>query len=135
LPWQAVVVLYRSRWQIELLFKLWKSHNGLARCRPGAAALERLAVFYAKLLGVLLQHWLVLATAWQTPQRSLLRAARRLRDWLLLVLLVLDEAVQLAQVLERLRQELQHLARVRNRQQHPSHAQLLNEPELLDWLP
>ncbi len=27
LTWKEVVVLYRLRWQIELLFKLWKSHN------------------------------------------------------------------------------------------------------------
>jgi hypothetical protein len=26
LTWKAVIVLYRARWQIELLFKLWKSH-------------------------------------------------------------------------------------------------------------
>ena len=30
LTWKEVVVLYRARWQIELLFKLWKSHNHLA---------------------------------------------------------------------------------------------------------
>ena len=30
LTWEAVVVLYRARWQIELMFKLWKSHNRLA---------------------------------------------------------------------------------------------------------
>jgi Transposase DDE domain len=135
LGWQAVVALYRARWQIELLFKLWKSHNGLARCRAGAPALERLAVFYAKLLGVLLQHWLLLATAWQVPQRSLLRAARRLREGLLLVLLALDDGGQLAQVLARLRQELQRLARVKARKRNPSHAQLLDQPESLDWLP
>lgn len=135
LSWRAVVVLYRARWQIELLFKLWKSHNGLARSRAGAAPLERLAVFYAQLLGVLLQHWLLLATAWQMPQRSRLCAARRLRAWLLLVLLVLDDAVQLAQVLVRLQQELQRLARVKARKTNPSHAQLLNEPELLEWIP
>jgi DDE family transposase len=135
LTWQAVVVLYRARWQIELLFKLWKSHNGLARSRAGATALERLAEFYAKLLGVLLQHWLLLATAWQVPQRSLMRAAQRLRDWLLVLLLELDDAVALAHLLVRLQQELQRLARVKKRQRHPSHAQLLDEPELLDWLP
>jgi Transposase DDE domain len=135
LSWRAVVVLYRARWQVELLFKLWKSHNGLARCRAGAAAPERLAVFYAKLLGVLLQHWLLLATAWQVPQRSLLGAARRLREWLLLVLLGLDDGAQLAQVLARLQQQLRRLARVKARKRNPSHAQLLNQPELLDWLP
>lgn len=135
LSWQAVVVLYRARWQIELLFKLWKSHNGLARCRPGALPLERLAVFYAKLLGVLLQHWLLLAVAWQVPQRSFFRAARHLRDWLLLVLLALDSVAELAAVLAQLQQRLERLARVQSRKQKPSHPQLLNDPELLEWIP
>jgi IS4 transposase len=45
LSWQALVVLYRARWQIELLFKLCKSHTGLARLRSRAASLECLAIF------------------------------------------------------------------------------------------
>ena len=126
LTWRAVVVLYRARWQIELLFKLWKSHNGLARCRAEASALERLAVFYAKLLGVLVQHWLLLATAWQRPGRSLAKAARLLR--------ALDDAAALAAVLRRLQRLIEKLAHVKARQKDPSHAQLLDDPELLDWL-
>lgn len=135
LTWRAVVVLYRARWQVELLFKLWKSDNGLARCRAGAAPPERLALFYAKLLAVVVQHWLRLATAWPVPDRSLRRAARRLRDWLVLVLRVLDDPGPLAQLLEQLAQEVARLARVKARTDNPSHAQLLNEPELLTWLP
>jgi Transposase DDE domain len=134
LTWQAVVVLYRARWQIELLFKLWKSHNGLARCRAGAPALEQLAVFYAKLLGVLLQHWLLLATAWLGRRRSLLKGARLLRDELKPLLLALNDGVQVEKELVRLRQLLQKLAQVKVRQKDPSHAQLLDAPELLDWL-
>ena len=134
LPWKAVVVLYRARWQIELLFKLWKSHNGLNRLRLGAAALEPLAVLYAKLLGVLLQHWLLLALVWHIPQRSLLRAARQLREWWKVLLWVLDDPTQLQGILQRLQRQLQRLARVKDRAGNPSHAQLLEEPELLDWL-
>jgi Transposase DDE domain len=134
LSWRAVVVLYRARWQIELLFKLWKSHNGLTRARAGATALERLAVFYAKLLGVVLQHWLLLATAWLSQRRSLLRGARVLRDELKGLLLALDDAAALAAGLRRLQQLLQRLAQVQARKKDPSHAQLLDDPELLDWL-
>lgn len=133
LTWKAVVVLYRARWQIELLFKLWKSHNGLARSRAGASALECLAVFYAKLLGVLLQHWLLLATAWQLQERSLRQAARVLREKLKPLLLALADATQLEQALRRLQQLLKDLAQVKDRHKDPSHAQLLENPELLDW--
>jgi hypothetical protein len=58
-----------------------------------------------------------------------------LRDWLLRVLVALEDQAQVVQVLERLRQEVQGRTRVQNRQQNPSHAQLLNEPELLNWVP
>ena len=37
LTWKEVVVLYRARWQIELLFKLWKSHNRLAQQEMNAS--------------------------------------------------------------------------------------------------
>jgi hypothetical protein len=134
LTWQAVVVLYRARWQIELLFKLWKSHNGLARGRAGAPALERLAVFYAKLLGVLLQHWVLLATAWRSPRPSLRKAARLLREWLKGLLLALEDRVAVEKTLVQLQAILERLAQVRDRKGDPSHAQLLNNPELLDWL-
>ena len=135
LTWKAVVVLYRARWQIELLFKLWKSHNGLARVRVRASALQPLAVFYAKLLGVLWQHWLLLALVWHLPQRSLLRAAQRLREWLKVLEWVLDDRPQLERLLQRLQRRMERLAGVKKRRNNPSHAQLLEEPELLDWLP
>ena len=134
LTWKAVVVLYRARWQIELLFKLWKAHNGLGRLRVGACALPVLAVFYAKLLGVLLQQWLLLALVWHMPQRSLLRAAQHLREWLTVVLWVLDDSPCLEKTLRRLQRLLQQLSGVKKRRKHPSHAQLLEDPELLDWI-
>src|SRR5262249_26316988 len=49
LTWQTVVVPYRARWQIELMFKIWKSHNGLVAHRPKASPQEQLAMVYAKL--------------------------------------------------------------------------------------
>lgn len=134
LSWQGVVVLYRARWQVELLIKLWKSHNGLARCRAGAKPLERLAVFYAKLLGVVLQHWLLLAVAWQIPGRSLMKAARQLREWMLVVLQDLGDAAWVERVLGRLQQVLECVGRVKRRRRNANHAELLNEPELLDWI-
>jgi hypothetical protein len=134
LTWQTVVVLYRARWQVELLFKLWKSHNGLARYRASAGPLERLAVIYAKLLAVLLQHWLLLATAWAVRGRSLRKAARLLQEQVKALLLALSDAARLQQAFAELQRLLQELAHVQDRKDNPSHAQLLDDPELLDWL-
>jgi Transposase DDE domain len=134
LTWKAVVVLYRARWQVELLFKLWKSHNQLAKHRAGATASEVLAVFYAKLLGVLLQHWILVATAWQVAGRSLARAARALAEVVKGILLARGDSAALEAALRRLREVIEKFGGTTNRKQEPSHAQLIDDAELLDWL-
>jgi len=133
LTWKEAVVLYRARWQIELLFKLWKSHNQLARHRPGATALEAMAVLWAKLIGVMLQHWLLLLAAWTDDRRSLLKAARALRDWIATLIGVLDDANQLLDTVSKLQTHLAHVAKIQSRKKQPSHFQLLRNPELLNW--
>jgi len=134
LTWKAVVVLYRARWQIELLFKLWKSHNGLAKHRAQAPALEVLAVFYAKLLGIVLQHWILVATAWSSQRRSLSKAAHALADVIKEILLALRNSAALEAALLRLREVIEKLGGTTDRLKDPSHAQLLEDPDLLDWL-
>jgi hypothetical protein len=55
--------LYRLRWQIELIFKLWKSYAHLDVVGPWR--LERvLCQFYARLLALLLFHWLAMSQRW-----------------------------------------------------------------------
>src|SRR5205807_10205668 len=66
---QEAGVLARVRWQIELLFKLWKRDRRLARwhnTQPAAVLCE----VYAKLVGVLVQHWLLLVSGWTVPRTA-----------------------------------------------------------------
>ena len=134
LTWKAVVVLYRARWQIELLFRVWKSHNRLAKHREGARALEVMAVFYAKLLGVVLQHWMMVASAWRIEGRSLVKTTRALADVVKQILLALGDGDALEATLLQLRDVAQKLGGTTNRCKEPSHAQLIEDPELLDWV-
>lgn len=134
LGWKAVVVLYRARWQIELLFKLWKSHNRLERGRAGASALEFLAVFYAKLLGVVLQHWILVATAWHIAARSLMKAASLLAEEIREMMEALGDLDRLEVVMRRLQRLIENHGTTTNRNKNPSHAQLMADPDLLDWL-
>jgi hypothetical protein len=132
LTWKAIVVLYRVRWQIEVLFKVWKSHNGLATHRPGASAEESLALVYAKLIGAVVQHWILVSATWNRGCRSLMKAAATLREWITNLAEALDDLVRLVQVLTRLAATLQGDC-VERRRKRPSLFQLLEDPELLDW--
>ena len=136
LTWEAVVVLYRARWQIELMFKLWKSRNRLATHRAGAAAEEQLAVVYVKLIAVLVQHWILLTATWCECRRSLMKAAAIIADWVTLLIDALDDLDRLIAVLSRMKDVLLKAgARVQNRNIHPSLSQLLQNPILLDYVP
>jgi hypothetical protein len=135
LTWKEVVVLYRARWQIELLFKLWKSHNRLADHRAGATPLEIMAVLWAKMLGALLQHWLLLLTSWPDNRRSLRKAARVLRDWITTLIDAVDDHAQLLRAVTKIQAHIAHTAGVQCRRKSPSHFQLIQNPELLNWNP
>jgi hypothetical protein len=71
-----VVVLARLRWQIELLFKVWKSDVGLGRSN-GRKPYRVLCEVYAKLIAAVVQHWLVLAGGWPVAKRRSYRKAAK----------------------------------------------------------
>jgi hypothetical protein len=68
------LVLARTRWQLELLFKLWKDHARLDES-TSANPWRILCELYAKLLGQLIQHWLCLLGGWRQPDHSWRKAA------------------------------------------------------------
>jgi hypothetical protein len=74
-----MVVLARCRWQIELLFKVWKSDGGLDKSRS-QKPWRVLCEVYAKLIGLVVQHWVCVAGCWQVPAKSLRKAAQPVRE-------------------------------------------------------
>ncbi len=133
LTWKGVVVLYRARWQIELMFKLWKSHNHLAASRGAWTAVERMAMFWAKLVVVILQHWLLLTSAWSDVRRSHWKAAGEVRRWVAALIRVIDDADPLVALLKDMARAIEGIANKKLRKKSPSLFQLLENPELLDW--
>jgi hypothetical protein len=123
---QQITAVYRVRWQVELVFKLWKSqacldgvgYYGLARV---------LCQFYARLLGLILFHWSV------APRRSTLsgeislpkafalfqRFASRFMD------IMRRHGRGLAHLLNRIDDDFQRFALKTNRRKSPSTLQLL----------
>lgn len=72
------IVVAGARWQIELLFKLWKSHGQLDQSRSSIPH-KILCELYAKLIAVVIQHWFCLVCLWSLPDRSLVKAAQTIR--------------------------------------------------------
>lgn len=72
---QEALVLLRERWQMEMLYKLWKQYGRIDEWQT-TNQWRILCELYAKLIGLLLQHWLIILFAWQDEQRSLVKLAR-----------------------------------------------------------
>ncbi|MHA1951824.1 MAG: IS4 family transposase [Candidatus Thorarchaeota archaeon] len=71
-------VLLRARWQIELIFKLWKSHGHIDEWRS-EKPWRIMCEVYAKLLAMIIQHWILLACSWEYANRSLFKAAKTIQ--------------------------------------------------------
>jgi len=120
------LVLARVRWQIEQLFKLWKSHGQLDTSRS-ANPWRILCETYAKLLALIVQHWVLLTSCWGYPDRSLMKAAKTVRQHALVLALALSHLPSLCLALERLQRCLRCGCRINKRQADPATFQLLLE--------
>ncbi|HET8626163.1 MAG TPA: transposase, partial [Thermomicrobiales bacterium] len=96
---REALVLARARWQIELLFRLWKSHQRVDEWRS-ANPWRILTEVYAKLLAVIVQHWLLLVGGWHVPDRSMVKAAQAIQGQALHLAAVFDEYPRLCQALQ-----------------------------------
>ena len=125
----AIHTIYRVRWQVELLFKLWKSHAHLATHRS-ADPVRQMIELFARLLGVLLQHWVVVTTGWQYARLSVVKAARLVREFVPVLLSVWRDRVALAMALEGLSRRIA-LCRLTTRRKYPGTYQTLESQENL----
>jgi hypothetical protein len=127
-------VLLRARWQVELLFKLWKSHGGLSFSH-GRRAARVLCEVYAKLIGLVVQHWIILGSAGSSLAWSWVKAARRVRQRAVELAQALGALAALVAVLARLNQRIQRRCRLATRQQPPTTYQQLADSTASDFLP
>lgn len=118
------VVLARARWQIELLFKVWKQHGHIDEARS-ADPWRLLAEVYAKLIAMVIQHWTLLLGCWHRPDRSLVHAATVVRRFGLTLALALPHLPTLRQVLTTLGATLATTGSVQRRRTRPALAHLL----------
>ena len=118
------LVLMRMRWQIELLFKLWKRRGQVDTWRTKNPA-RILCEVYAKLIGLVFQQWILAASNWADPERSLVKAAQFVATAAAELASAMRCPAQVECVLTSLTQVIQRLARMQKRQNPPTTAQRL----------
>ena len=121
---QEALVLLQERWQMEMLYKLWKQYGRIDEWRT-VNQWRILCELYAKLIGLLLQHWLVILFAWRDEQRSLVKLAQVVRDTASSLMEALAGIRSLRSALRTIQRRMGAGTQMNKRRKHPNSAQLL----------
>lgn len=127
---EEALVLLRERWQIEWLFKRWKQYGHIDEWRT-ANCWRVLCELYAKLIGMVLQHWLIVLFAWHNAQRSMVKLAQVVRDTAWTLMEALAGQRDCATALRLIAQRMRAGCSMNTRRKHPNAAQLLKDG--LNW--
>jgi len=125
------VILHRARWQVELLFKRWKS-QGLVAELSGSTEVRQMVRVWSRLIAALVQHWLVVATAWGDPTKSLWKVCKAIRPFVGRIAAGLHQIDELIRALEDLCKAIAKTCR-RNKRTKPGTFEMLNDIDLLDF--
>jgi hypothetical protein len=128
---QETTVLYRARWQVELLFKRWKS-QGLVAQLSGSTVIRQMVRVWSRLLAVVVQHWLTVGSVWGDPTKSLHKVYEAVRGFVGRLAAALDCTTELDRVLADMRQTFAKTCR-RNKRSKAGTFELLNDVRLLDF--
>lgn len=118
---EHMLQLYGLRWQIELIFKLWKSYARLDQVRHWGVIRLR-CQFYARLIGLILFHWLTAPfRVSMLGELSLPKALRLLQRYALRLLKAIPSAgFDFAALINQLSEDFLRFALREPRQKSPS---------------
>lgn len=121
---EEALVVGRVRWQVEILFRMWKSHMCVDKWRS-ENPWRILSETYAKFIALTILHWVLLLEWGRHFDLSLIKAAQAVQKVALSLGLALFEQGNFEQPLRRLLRALQVACRQNKRRTKPATFQLL----------
>jgi len=121
---EEAAAVTRMRWQIELVFKLWKSHGGIDEWNSRSPA-KVLCTVYGKLLAMVVEHWTIVTGCWSRPDRSPAKAARMIGKFALSLAMAIGCLKRLREVLRHAKQVLETACRMEKRKSRNAHEMIL----------
>ncbi len=128
---KEAAVLYRARWQVELLFKRWKS-QGLVAELSGSTVVRQMVRVWSRLVAAVVQHWLTVGSVWRDPTRSLHKVYEAVRAFIGRLAAALDCITELERLFTDMSQTFAKTCR-RDKRSKAGTFELLNDVGLLDF--
>ena len=130
---QEAIVLYRARWQIELLFKRWKSLCLIDEL-DGRNDVVTMVRFWARLCAAIVQHWLTVSAAWSGALHlSFTKVAELVRQFADDLAIAISSDADVELILKRFCKTARSGCRRNRRRKKPGTIELLRNPDLLDY--
>lgn len=123
LSFEEVFLVYRVRWQIELLFKAWKSYFKLNSWRS-QNKWRILCELYAKLIGVIISQWLF-TLMYNIPERSFFKATSVIRHYAIFIAFSISDLELLSKAISRMNACFSKACRTNSRSKKPATYQTL----------
>lgn len=132
LSFHEVLIMMISRWQIELLFKLWKSYCQIDKSRS-KKPIRILIEVYAKLIGAIISHQLMIIGMWENIDRSMFKAIKTIQKNIPLIVNSFSKGVnEFNDSIESVCKKLS-LCRIKKRGKNPSTHQLISLSKQLNY--
>ena len=105
---EQIGVIARVRWQIELMYKCFKSIGKIDTSRSDKPY-RILCEMYAKLIVVLIRHWIMLVVGWRCLRHSLMKTAKLIATYARTLLISFLKSIKsLRQTFEEIKQAFQN---------------------------